>query len=173
MQRLAVLTASRDGRVALGWLDLSTPAAAASEPREASDSTILDFPLLLGSSSAGLAQALHGRQPCDPKGARGRFRLPGRVVTNGPFWDCKARPKGESPPLAAVLIKRSTSATPWPNAGAKRTSRKGGRDQVPRLCLLSGRGCRAVHKSHRPGQGHHFLRREQHPPGPRVSRHRP
>ena len=156
VRRLPVQAAPRERRRALSWPDRlgppPLPAAAARRLREVADSATLD-PVL----------KLLGRR---------------REAVIRPLEDSDSRPDGENPfggsppPLAAARIEtRSTSATHWRTEGSGRHSRGGG-VQMPRPCLLSGRGSCAVPRSHWPGRGARSLWRERRLRGPRASRRR-
>ena len=98
-------------------LVLPAPAAAARRPCEAADSASLDpekrSPLL------GPPAAQRGGRPRDPERALfGELGVPGRTS--------ETRPEGETHPLDAARIERSTSAASWPQSSSKRTSLEGG-----------------------------------------------
>ena len=116
VRRLSVQAAPRESRVGGGGqtrvgLDPSLfPAVAARRPCEAADSATLNPRRdLLGKPAAGLARSPRGGRPCDPRGDRVGFRVPGRTATT--MHNDAARPKGEYPPSPeAARIKRASVA---------------------------------------------------------------
>ena len=129
VRRLSVQAAPRESRVGGGGqtrvgLDPSLfPAAAARRPCEAADSATLNPRRdLLGKPAARLARSPRGGRPCDPRGDRVGFRVPGRTATT--VHDDAARPEGEYPPVSCADQKSKCSPL---KDGGKRTSPGGGR----------------------------------------------